>query len=1243
MSINTDLNVSPYFDDFDANNQYYRILFRPSVAVQARELTQSQSILQNQIENFGNWAFKNGDIVSGCSITDDPLIPFVRLQDFQANGAAYDIKTYGNLYAVSATSNVTASIIITTQGLESNYPNTNVLYLNYLNSGNDSTNAISGDGSKIFANNETIIIYSVDAENTFVEVAQINTYSNSTSGQIVTGNAHGVHVSEGIVYINGSFVKVLNPTYGIVNNFGTYAGNNVVGFQLTESIVTENQDTTLLDGALGYSNENAPGAHRLKLEPKLVSFDPDTAAATSGFNPILSYNYGALVKTSQASTNVYSVVGDVMAKRTYEESGNYVVNPFKVDTVTSGVSSVVTALDANSVLGRISPGTGYVQGYRVELQKTAYINMRRGTDVKSNTLQQITFNYGGYFILNEVAGSFAFDKAQTVNLYDQPQMVVTNRTFSSLAPNGNLIGTAKLRCFSYNSGVVGSKNSLYTLHVFDIIMTAGYSTNQIKSVYYNGTIKGVGDVYLQGIQRASSKNQLYSFGVVGLKNLRDATNALHTNYIYRTKSSNTMTTGGDVTITITNGDELPFGVGDLPDIDVSQFSLVATANIDSTSRTGTVNVSSTSTTVLGNSTTFLSTYNPTDLIKVGTDIRAVNSIVNSTYMTVDSPFSATADTQTYYKSYLKGKVIPISEAFTGPTSKITINSTTSFTINTNEVPSSGLTVDVIYDVKKVSAVPASKDIRKNRFVKLSTRTNPNGPWCLGFSDIHQVRAVYANAVGFSTSLTNYSNVTSRFTFDTGQKDTHYDYGYLYPTPGYSAADLPYLLVELDYFQANNSAGVGFYTVESYPIDDANTANTTAIQTKDIPLYVDESGKRVNLRDYVDFRVPSTSTANNTGACDTSNTSQVTAAITAATENPSSTLTLTVPVTGLNTPSYGKNFESDITFYLPRKDLVMITPDNVLKVKEGLSNLAPQAPLFPDNAMPLAVIDVPAYPSLSTDQLDSFLAVNKTSRSLIRDTSLGITTSNVTNRRYTMRDVGVLDGRVTNLEYYMALSILEKKASDMTVTDANGLDRFKNGIFVDSMNDFKQSDVSNPEYTIAIDGNRGVARPRIIREVINIDYNSGDSSTQKTGRAVTLPYTQTAFLVQPYSTKYRSSAHVSLAWNGTCVLMPPYDNHSDTNNTGSIKVTIDLSAPWEEFAQSPMGSIWGDWKTTSNTTVNTVTTGGGNLETLDLGNLGQFGTGSEASARAAATEKALAIIHARFGNNVTIGRFNLTYG
>ena len=63
MPQNTNLNISPYFDDFNAANNFYRVLFRPGYPIQARELTTMQSLMQNQIESFGSHMFKDGSMV----------------------------------------------------------------------------------------------------------------------------------------------------------------------------------------------------------------------------------------------------------------------------------------------------------------------------------------------------------------------------------------------------------------------------------------------------------------------------------------------------------------------------------------------------------------------------------------------------------------------------------------------------------------------------------------------------------------------------------------------------------------------------------------------------------------------------------------------------------------------------------------------------------------------------------------------------------------------------------------------------------------------------------------------------------------------------------------------------------------------------------------------------------------------------------------------------------------------------
>ena len=79
MSQKTDLNVSPYYDDFDETDNFHRVLYRPSVAVQARECTTHQSILQNQVERHGNHMFKEGSLVIPGQLSYSDSFPTLQL------------------------------------------------------------------------------------------------------------------------------------------------------------------------------------------------------------------------------------------------------------------------------------------------------------------------------------------------------------------------------------------------------------------------------------------------------------------------------------------------------------------------------------------------------------------------------------------------------------------------------------------------------------------------------------------------------------------------------------------------------------------------------------------------------------------------------------------------------------------------------------------------------------------------------------------------------------------------------------------------------------------------------------------------------------------------------------------------------------------------------------------------------------------------------------------------------------
>ena len=108
MPIQTDLNVSPYYDDYNANNSYHRILFKPAVAVQARELNQTQSILQDQIEKFGDSIYYHGSVIKAGEHFFDQSLYSVKLANTYPNGTIIDSTTIANtegLYAVGQTTN----------------------------------------------------------------------------------------------------------------------------------------------------------------------------------------------------------------------------------------------------------------------------------------------------------------------------------------------------------------------------------------------------------------------------------------------------------------------------------------------------------------------------------------------------------------------------------------------------------------------------------------------------------------------------------------------------------------------------------------------------------------------------------------------------------------------------------------------------------------------------------------------------------------------------------------------------------------------------------------------------------------------------------------------------------------------------------------------------------------------------------------------------------------------------------
>ena len=309
----TDLNVSPYYDDFDENDNFHRVLFRPGYSIQARELTTLQSILQGQIEQHGKHMFKEGTVVIPGQLSYSKDFTTLQLATTFADEdivAAAFYNATNPVIITGVTSGVKAKVIGFSEATTTAQP---ILHLQYIAAGSD-------NATLAFSNSENITANTTIAHTTSyaANVASATTHS-TTAAQ--TGSA--VTVEEGVYFIRGHFVKCLKET--LVLSINSVIESGRIGFNITESLVTPETDATLTDNATGSNNYAAKGAHRLKIALNLVKIDTDSTADSS-FVELMRLDTGGMV--SEARNTDYSVLGETLARRTFDESGDYTVRNF---------------------------------------------------------------------------------------------------------------------------------------------------------------------------------------------------------------------------------------------------------------------------------------------------------------------------------------------------------------------------------------------------------------------------------------------------------------------------------------------------------------------------------------------------------------------------------------------------------------------------------------------------------------------------------------------------------------------------------------------------------------------------------------------------------------------------------------------------------------------------------------------------------------------------------------------------
>lgn len=1278
MPIQTDLSVSPYFDDFDENKDYYKILFRPGVAVQARELNQFQTILQKQIERFGDHVFKRGTVVDGCDITFQSALQYVKLKDNQTDGAPVNVNQLIGYY-VKDTANVSpliASVQTAVDGYESRSPDLKTVYVKYLNSGyaniagtsterqqfvaNDTLTVykpsspiekiISYNDSAGFSNADSVVILSAVAvqnstggttlANTIangqyltdgtanVQIVEVDTTSNTqaiiirikpqavdlkaantakwtfstntnvqqiggvansdvvklvgivgsgatavmrtgtingeinsitvtqngsgyyvlptvsiqstgaTTSQITTadlraqtfltqlsianssfspvGAGYGVTVGKGVIYQKGYFTRV-NEHMAIVEKYANTGFTKSVGFDTSESIINSNQDTSLLDNATGEPNVTAPGANRLKLSPSLVVKTKAEADANSSFFSIVEFSEGNPYKQIQQTQ--YNILGKELARRTKEESGNYVIDPFLLNTIpASSISN-----EASTFKISIDPGVAYLNGSRVETVRAYTATVDKGTDTFIANNANISLNYGNYIRVNELGGIFKFNVGDQVTLYPTASDFISGGNAGSAPSAGSLgtsLGTARIRSLTVESGVPGTASCVYRLYLFDIQLATARNFSLVRSVFYDGTYKGVCDAVLEGgeavLKDSNLSSLLYYAGRPAVKTGNNFS------YIYRTidtANSFQIATGGTITITATGNETFPYTAGGtLSPAQEQDLIISPMANVQfAANAAGSVSCNATSTQVNGTSTSFTSTFEAGDYIKIANStssaIRQIASVANDTVLqlTTNGTAFTGANVVMYFPQY-----VPI--ALRGNRSANVDANANNLVVNLGASVNVATKVSAAYNVRSSNTTPVAKTVNRDKFVRLrlaNNATSNTGPWALGVPDIFRLKGVYlgSNAT-FSPGDTGIVDVTNEYYIDHNQNENYYGMSYLYrKTDANTAiATTNFLVVKFDYFTVSGEGLKAPGAGGTYTINDAVTlaSSSSSINTLEIPEVYGTKGEYYDLRDQFDFRPISVANA-------TPNSSASSAPI-----NPEEKATADkFGASDKKFPAPDSGLTGIVEYYQGRADRVVIDEQGNFNIMKGTPGSA-DPPAAPSDAMTINVLQIPPYPSHPATPSAATLAFFNTK----------IANENYSNRRYrayrvaapvneaqrsvlqprgyTMVDIGALDRRLQTLERYVALTLVETQTQKKVIPSSanSAMDRFKFGFFVDGFDNYSYSETSNPQYNAAIVD--GMLSPKV--EEINLPLVPVSE-----GPSVSLPFIEKPFILQPDAT------------------------------------------------------------------------------------------------------------------------------
>ena len=274
------------------------------------------------------------------------------------------------------------------------------LFVNYINSGNSNTESTFRQGETlevVDGVNTPLLVVGTDGSvlPTSIQVTNPDTNETTSLESPAMGFASAVKVEEGIYFVNGYFVRNDEALLIIDEYYDKPSAK--VGFTIKEEIVTPEEEASLYDNSIGSANYTAPGAHRLKISLELKEFALN-AITDKNFIQLLTVSKGQV--QSKISSTDFSVLEQTLARRTFDESGDYVVDNFSVDVrefaqkdgnrgifgvdefgLYNGKSATEAA---RKMIASIGPGKAYIKGYEIVNKETKYLEINKARESLSS-------------------------------------------------------------------------------------------------------------------------------------------------------------------------------------------------------------------------------------------------------------------------------------------------------------------------------------------------------------------------------------------------------------------------------------------------------------------------------------------------------------------------------------------------------------------------------------------------------------------------------------------------------------------------------------------------------------------------------------------------------------------------------------------------------------------------------------------------------------------------------------------